>query len=83
MNKPSTSNKDKFNTPNLEDTNLVGDIHSLILTRKTHKRLLEAEGRDDSVDVLALDVVKLVDGVADLSLIGAEINKEGENILRL
>ena len=44
MNKPSTSNKDKFNTPNLEDTNLVGDIHSLILTRKTHKRLLEAEG---------------------------------------
>ena len=78
-----TSNKDKFNTPNLEDTNLVGDIHSLVLARKTHERLLEAESRDDGVDVLALDVVELVDGVADLSLVGAEIHEEGEDVLRL
>ena len=78
-----TSNKDKFNTPNLEDTNLVGDIHSLVLARKTHERLLEAESRDDGVDVLTLDVVELVDGVADLSLVGAEIHEEGEDVLRL
>ena len=78
-----TSNKDKFNTPNLEDTNLVGDIHSLVLARKTHERLLEAESRDDGVDVLALDVVELVDGVADLSLVGAEIHEESEDVLRL
>ena len=78
-----TSNKDKFNTPNLEDTNLVGDIHSLVLARKTHERLLEAESRDDGVDVLALDVVELVDGVADLSLVGTEIHEEGEDVLRL
>ena len=78
-----TSNKDKFNTPNLEDTNLVGDIHSLVLARKTHERLLEAESRDDGVDVLALDVVELVDGIADLSLVGAEIHEEGEDVLRL
>ena len=78
-----TSNKDKFNTTNLEDTNLVGDIHSLVLARKTHERLLEAESRDDGVDVLALDVVELVDGIADLSLVGAEIHEEGEDVLRL
>ena len=69
--------------PFLEDTNLVGDIHSLVLARKTHERLLEAESRDDSVDVLALDVVELVDGVADLSLVGTEIHEEGEDVLRL
>ena len=69
--------------PFLEDTNLVGDIHSLVLARKTHERLLEAESRDDGVDVLALDVVELVDGVADLSLVGAEIHEEGEDVLRL
>lgn len=69
--------------PFLEDTNLVGDIHSLVLARKTHERLLEAESRDDGVDVLALDVVELVDGVADLSLVGAEIHEESENVLRL
>ena len=69
--------------PFLEDTNLVGDIHSLVLARKTHERLLEAESRDDGVDVLALDVVELVDGVADLSLVGTEIHEEGEDALRL
>lgn len=69
--------------PFLEDTNLVGDIHSLVLARKTHERLLEAESRDDGVDVLTLDVVELVDGVADLSLVGAEIHEEGEDVLRL
>ena len=69
--------------PFLEDTNLVGDIHSLVLARKTHERLLEAESRDDGVDVLALDVVELVDGVADLSLVGTEIHEEGEDVLRL
>ena len=71
------------NRPFLEDTNLVGDIHSLVLARKTHERLLEAESRDDGVDVLALDVVELVDGVADLSLVGAEIHEESEDVLRL
>ena len=67
----------------LEDANLVGNVHSLVLSGKTHERLLEAESRDDGVHVLALHVVELVDGVANLSLVGAEVNEESEDVLRL
>ena len=67
----------------LEDTNLVGNVHSLVLTGQTDESLLEAESRDDRVHVLALHVVQLVDGVANLSLVGAEVNEEGEDVLRL
>ena len=67
----------------LEDTNLVGNVHSLVLTGQTDESLLEAESRDDRVHVLALHVVELVDGVANLSLVGAEVNEEGEDVLRL
>ena len=77
------SNKDKSNTFSLEDTNLVGNVHSLVLTGQTDESLLEAESRDHGVHVLALHVVQLVDGVANLSLVGAEVNEEGEDVLRL
>ena len=77
------SNKDKSNTFSLEDTNLVGNVHSLVLTGQTNESLLEAESRDDRVHVLALHVVQLVDGVANLSLVRTEIHEEGEDVLRL
>ena len=80
---PQTSNKDKFITPSLEDTNLVGNIHSLRVSRETHEGLLETESSDHSVYLLALHSVELVDGITDLLLVGTEINKEGKNILRL
>ena len=67
----------------LEDTNLVGNVHSLVLTGQTDESLLEAESRDDRVHVLALHVVQLVDGVANLSLVRTEIHEEGEDVLRL
>ena len=77
------SNKDKFITPSLEDTNLIGNIHSLRISRKTNKSLLETESSDHSVDLLALHSVELVDGIADLLLVSTEIDKEGEDVLRL
>lgn len=67
----------------LEDTNLVGDVHSLVLSAHAHKRLLEAQRRDNSVHLVALDVVELVDGLADLSLVRTDIDEEGQNVLRL
>lgn len=77
------SNKDKFITPSLEDTNLIGNIHSLRISRKTNESLLETESSDHSVDLLALHSVELVDGIADLLLVSTEIDKEGEDVLRL
>ena len=67
----------------LEDTNLVGDVHSLVLSAHAHKRLLEAQRRDNSVHLVALDVVELVDGLTDLSLVRTDIDEEGQNVLRL
>ena len=75
--------KAKPRTTILEDTNLVSNIHGLRISGETHERLLEAEGSDHGVDLLGLHSVQLVDGVTDLLLVGAEVNEEGENVLRL
>lgn len=77
------TNKDKFITPSLEDTNLVSNIHGLCISRETHERLLETESSDHGVDLLGLHSVQLVDGVADLLLVGTEVDEEGEDVLRL
>ena len=76
-------NKDKFITPSLEDTNLVSNIHGLRISRETHERLLETESSDHGVDLLGLHSVQLVDGVADLLLVGTEVDEEGEDVLGL
>lgn len=71
-----------WTTP-LEDTNLVGDIHSLVLSAHAYKRLLEAQRRNNSVHLGTLDVVQLVNGLTDLSLVRTNIHEEGENVLGL
>ena len=77
------TNKDKFITPSLEDTNLVSNIHGLRISRETHERLLETESSDHGVDLLGLHSVQLVDSVADLLLVGTEVDEEGEDVLGL
>lgn len=77
------TNKDKFITPSLEDTNLVSNIHGLCISRETHERLLETESSDHGVDLLGLHSVQLVDSVADLLLVGTEVDEEGEDVLGL
>ena len=78
-----TMNKDMFIPLNLEDTNLVGNIHSFVLTTHTHKRLLETQRRNHGVHLRALHIVKLVNGLTNLSLVCTNIHKECKNILRL
>ena len=75
--------KAKSRTTNLEDTDLVGNIHSLRVSSKAHEGLLESERSDHGVDLLGLHSVELVHGVADLLLVGTEINDEGEDVLSL
>ena len=77
------TNKDKFITPSLEDTNLVSNIHGFRISRKTHERLLETESSDHGVDLLGLHSIQLVDGVADLLLVGTEVDEEGKDVLGL
>lgn len=68
---------------NLEDTNLVSNVHSFILTTHTHKRLLETQRRNHRIHLRALNIVKLVNGLTNLSLVCTNIHKESKNILRL
>ena len=75
--------KDMLEMLDLEDTNLVSNIHGLRISRETHERLLETESSDHGVDLLGLHSVQLVDGVADLLLVGTEVDEEGEDVLRL
>ena len=77
------TNKDKFITPSLEDTNLVSNIHGFRMSRETHERLLETQSSDHGVDLLGLHSVQLVDGVADLLLVGTEVDEEGKDVLGL
>ena len=77
------TNKDKFITPSLEDTNLVSNIHGFRISRETHERLLETESSDHGVDLLGLHSVQLVDSVADLLLVGTEVDEEGKDVLGL
>ena len=77
------TNKDKFITPSLEDTNLVSNIHGFRISRETHERLLETQSSDHGVDLLGLHSVQLVDGVADLLLVGTEVDEEGKDVLGL
>ena len=75
--------KAKPRTTILEDTNLVSNIHGLRISGETHERLLEAESSDHGVDLLGLHSVQLVDGVADLLLVGTEVDEEGKDVLGL
>ena len=67
----------------LEDTNLVSNIHGLRISRETHERLLETKSGNHGVDLLGLHSVQLVDGVTDLLLVGTEVDEEGEDVLGL
>ena len=67
----------------LEDTNLVGNVHGLGFTTHTHERLLETQGRNNSIHLRTLHIIELVNGVANLSLVGTNVHEESENILRL
>ena len=75
--------KAKPRTTILEDTDLVSDIHSLRISSETHESLLGAEGGDDGVHLLGLHSVELVHGVADLLLVGTEVDEEGKDVLVL
>ena len=75
--------KAKPRTTNLEDTDLVGNIHGLRVSSKADESLLEAKRSDHSVDLLGLHSVELVHSIADLLLVSAESNDEGEDVLRL
>ena len=68
---------------NLEDTNLVSNVHSFVFTIHTYKSLLKTQRRNHSIHLRTLYIVKLINGLTNLSLVCTNIHKECKNVLRL
>jgi len=70
-------------TIRLDDSNLVGDIESVIVRRKANVRLFLTIRPDEGVDLGDLDVVQLLDSHLDLRLVGALVDDEDEGVVVL
>lgn len=65
------------------DSNLVGDLESIVLFWKNNISLLESLGGDQSVHLLDLDAVKLLASLLDRGLSGALVNDEHKGVVVL
>jgi hypothetical protein len=67
----------------LDESNLVGNIKSISVSGQTDISLLLTVGSDESVDLGSVNIIKLLDGILDLSLVGLDINEEDEGVIIL
>ena len=66
--------------PSLDDTDPVCHIQGIIVFAESHVALLQATGCDESVDLLAFNVVQLSHSILDLSLVGLDIDDEDQGV---
>ncbi|GIX62125.1 FAD-binding oxidoreductase [Babesia caballi] len=71
---------DNYQRVGLDNTDLVGDIESVLVGRQFHVGLLETVGPVERVDAGALDVVELGNSLGDLGLVGARVDDEDEGV---
>ena len=64
----------------LDHANSVSNIESIIIFAQSYIRLLKSPGSDESVDLFAFNIVKLLDGVLDLALVGLDVDNENQSI---
>jgi hypothetical protein len=77
----NTSRKDKDNSlgfiyNSLDHTNSVCNIQSIIILRQSHVALLQSSWGNKSVDLFALNVVKIPYCCLDLTLVGLNVNNK-------
>ncbi len=63
------------------NSNLVGDLESVVVLGQDHVGLLLATGGDKSVDLADFDLVKLLAGLFDHRLGGALVNHEDKGVV--
>ena len=71
---------DNNNFACLDDANPICYIKSIIVFAESNIALFQATGSDESVDLLALDVVEFSNGILDLSLVGLDVNNEDQSV---
>ena len=64
----------------LDDTNSVRNIKSIEILAQSYVALLQASWSDESIDLLALNIVQLLDGRLDLTLVGLDVNNENKSV---
>ena len=64
----------------LDDTNPVSNIERIEILAKTNITLLQTPGSNKSVYLLALNLVKILHCLLDLTLISFDVHNENEGI---
>jgi nitrate reductase NapAB chaperone NapD len=75
-----------FNTikkDHLNETNLVGDVKSIDISSQTNESLLVTIRSDEGVDLSSFNIIKTLDGILDLVLVGLDIDEEGQGVVFL
>jgi hypothetical protein len=68
---------------NLNETNLVGNIKSIDISGQTDESLLGTVGSDEGVDLESLNVIKSLDSILDVVLVGLDVDNEGQGVVFL
>jgi len=71
-----------YHTTDLDNGQLgSSDIESIDISGQASKSLLGAIGTDQSVDLDAIDIVLLLEGSSDLTLVGLDVDDEDEGVV--
>mmetsp|Transcript_22217 Transcript_22217/g.44962 ORF Transcript_22217/g.44962 Transcript_22217/m.44962 type:complete len:203 (-) Transcript_22217:58-666(-) len=68
------------NCASLDHTDPVGNIKGIKVLAQSHVALLEPPGCNKSVDLVALNVVQVLNGRLDLALVGLDVHNEDEGV---
>ncbi len=63
------------------NSNLVGDLESVVILGQDNVGLLLAAGSDESIDLADFDRVKILDGLLNQRLGGTLVNDENESVV--
>jgi len=66
-----------------DEADLVSNIQSFSISGKANIGLLGAVGPDESVDLCGIDIIKLLDSILNLPLIGLDVNQEDKCVVLL
>ena len=64
----------------LDDTNLVGNIKSIVILAESYVSLLQSLGGDEGVYSVGFNSIKFLDGIFDLTLVALNINNENKGV---
>lgn len=67
----------------LDEADSVADIEGILVWRETDESLLLAVGSDQSVDLGSRDIVELLEGGLDLTLVGGTVDDEDKSVVLL